>query len=243
MVLFGGFIVFTAIAAWIALNRLGRQGARPQPETTPVRQAGVRRRWELAVCIVLAAVGLDVAASWHRHVLPRRRHHRGARLSHDGPRRGVVHLQPGGSALPAAARRSSLRPSGAGRTCPGQGRRIHRRFPPHSVVPFGSYHRAGQADASLAGGSVVTVLGGVPDGVIGGHDGRAGRASHQPAPGAASARARRRKNSGRGRRDDWTLTFECMGASLMHPCTQPAPVGLRRQFVVCGAHPDGNEDS
>lgn len=27
----------------------------------------------------------------------------------------------------------------------------------------------------------------------------------------------------------WTLTFECMG--------------LNRQFVVCGAHPDGDEDS
>jgi hypothetical protein len=64
MVLFGGFIVFTAIALWTALNRPGRQGARPQRETTPVRQAGERRRWELAVCIVLAAVGLDVAASY-----------------------------------------------------------------------------------------------------------------------------------------------------------------------------------
>ncbi|MCB5293846.1 hypothetical protein BJQ90_03308 [Arthrobacter sp. SO3] len=63
MVLFGGFIVFTAIALLMALNRPGRQGARPQRETTPVRQAGERRRWELAVCIVLAAVGLDVAAS------------------------------------------------------------------------------------------------------------------------------------------------------------------------------------
>lgn len=64
MVLFGGFIVATAIALWIALNRRGRQGARPRREAAPVRLAGVRRRWELAGCIVLAAVGLDVAAAY-----------------------------------------------------------------------------------------------------------------------------------------------------------------------------------
>jgi hypothetical protein len=60
MVLFGGFIVATAIALWIALNRRGR----PRREATPVRLAGVRRRWELAGCIVLAAVGLDIAAAY-----------------------------------------------------------------------------------------------------------------------------------------------------------------------------------
>lgn len=64
MVLFGSSIVSAAIALWIALNRPGRQGARPLRETTPVRPAGVRRRWELSGCIVLAAVGLDVAASY-----------------------------------------------------------------------------------------------------------------------------------------------------------------------------------
>ncbi|MCB5291710.1 hypothetical protein [Arthrobacter sp. SO3] len=64
MVLLGGLIVFTAIAAWIALNRPGRQGPKPQRETTPVRRVGVRRRWELAGCIVLAAAGLDVAAAY-----------------------------------------------------------------------------------------------------------------------------------------------------------------------------------
>lgn len=63
-VLFGGSIVFAAITLWIALIGPGRQGARLQRETTQVRQAGVRRRWETAGCIVLAAVGLDVAASY-----------------------------------------------------------------------------------------------------------------------------------------------------------------------------------
>lgn len=63
MVLFGGSIVSAAIALWIASNRPGRQGARPQRETTPVKQTGVRR-WELSGCIVLAAVGLDVAAAY-----------------------------------------------------------------------------------------------------------------------------------------------------------------------------------
>lgn len=64
MVLFGGSIVSTAIALWMTLNRPRRHGARPQRETMPLKQAGVRRRWELAGCIVLAAVGLDVAAAY-----------------------------------------------------------------------------------------------------------------------------------------------------------------------------------
>ncbi|MDN4643355.1 hypothetical protein [Arthrobacter sp. PsM3] len=63
MVLFGGFIVFTAIALWIALNRPGRKGARTRSETTPARRT-VRRRWELTGCVLLAAAGLDVAASY-----------------------------------------------------------------------------------------------------------------------------------------------------------------------------------
>jgi hypothetical protein len=61
-VLLGGFIIFTAIAAWIALNRPGRQGARRRPENTPARRTV--RRWELTGCVLLAAAGLDVAASY-----------------------------------------------------------------------------------------------------------------------------------------------------------------------------------
>lgn len=62
MALFGSFIVSAAIALWMALTRPGRQGARPQRETSPGRRT-VRRR-ELTACVLLAAAGLDVAASY-----------------------------------------------------------------------------------------------------------------------------------------------------------------------------------
>lgn len=64
MVLFGGLVVATALALWMALNRPGRQGARAGLGTAPDRSTGVRRRWALAGCVVLAAVGLDLAAAY-----------------------------------------------------------------------------------------------------------------------------------------------------------------------------------
>lgn len=62
MVLLGGSIVSAAIALWMALTRPGRKGARARPETTPARRPV--RRWELTGCILLAAAGLDVGASY-----------------------------------------------------------------------------------------------------------------------------------------------------------------------------------
>ncbi|SDP64890.1 hypothetical protein SAMN04487914_12326 [Arthrobacter sp. ok909] len=62
MVLLGGSIVSVAIALWMALAGPGRKGARPRPETTRARRTV--RRWELSGCILLAAAGLDVAASY-----------------------------------------------------------------------------------------------------------------------------------------------------------------------------------
>ncbi|XAS68158.1 hypothetical protein V3C33_02145 [Micrococcaceae bacterium Sec5.7] len=65
-VLFGGFLVSAAVALWIALNRGDRIGSEPgrndeQPPPPKNAATSVRRRGQLAGCIALGTIGLDVA--------------------------------------------------------------------------------------------------------------------------------------------------------------------------------------
>jgi tellurite resistance protein TehA-like permease len=66
MVLTGGILVAAAVILWMVLDRRNRAGDVSRPGRSyprpPLKTAAAGPRWQLAGCVALATVGLDIAA-------------------------------------------------------------------------------------------------------------------------------------------------------------------------------------